>query len=162
LPQFLSQLKVSDMRFLVESPNGGRKLTNKLPKLTDKERVGPCFGVLSAVAGAAGLACVRVTALVGKTVRSPLLAKDQHLITDGPTLVLPGTLDAGDLEEIVGFEVRLGRKSLGTLLIRPAPQAHFDAEGSFQPVTGFPWDGRAEDELNERLSALLHPGEDRT
>ena len=70
--------------------------------------------------------------------------------------MVPGTLDAADLEGITGFELRLGRRSLGTLLIRPAPQAQLDSEGSFQAVEGFAWDGRAEDELNERLNALLN------
>ena len=162
LQQFLAQLKVSDMRFLIESGAGSRQLAIKLPTLGKKDRVGPCFAMLSKEAGTAGLARVLVSALVGEKVKSPLLAENEQLVTDGPTLVFSGTVDAGDLPEITGFEVRLGRKSLGTLMIRPAPEAHFDAEGSFQPVESFTWDGRAEDELNERLSALLGPADGET
>ncbi len=157
-PQFLAQLKISDMRFLTESAAGDRRLTTKLPKLTDKDRVGPCFAVFSTIRGTAGLARVRVSALVADAIEPPLLTEAEQLVTDGPTLVLPGTVGAADLEEITGFEVRLGRKNLGTLLLRPAPQAQFDAEGGFEPGDGFTWDGRAEEELNERLSALLDPG----
>ncbi len=156
--QFLSQLKVSDMRFLTESAAGERRLTTKLPKLTDQDRVGPCFAVFSTVRGTAGLARVRVNALVTDAIEPPVLAEEEQLVTDGPTLVLPGTIAAADVAQITGFEVRLGRKNLGTLLLRPAPQAQFDAEGGFELSEGFTWDGRAEEELNERLGALLVPG----
>jgi hypothetical protein len=156
LPQFLGQLRVSESRFLIESAGGERQLKCKLPRLMNKDRVGPCFGIVSSLAGTAGVARVQINALISKAVRAPVLAKEEHLFTDAPTLVLPGTLDTADLEGINGFEVRLGRKCLGTLPIRPAPQAQFDGEGGFQPVEGFAWDGRAEDELNERLSALTN------
>ena len=80
------------------------------------------------------------------------------MITDAPTLVYPGTLGSDGLAEVVGFEIRVGRKCLGTLLTRPTPQAQFDSEGSVQQVESFEWDPRAEDDLNERLGALLNQG----
>lgn len=156
LPQFLAQLQVSNMQFLIESASGNRQLKTKLPRLVEKDRLGPCFSLMSGIPGAAGIVRLRVNALITKGKTPPLLAKEEHVITDGPTLVLPGTLDGAELEALAGFELRLGRKCLGTLLVHPAPQAQFDSEGSFQAVDAFAWDGRAEDELNERLSALTH------
>ena len=160
LPRFLAQIKVSNLRFLIESGAGNRRLANQLPSLTNKDRVGPSFAMFSTVAGTAGLARVRVNASVAGNERPRLLSENEHLVTDAPTLVMPGTVGAGDLTEISGFRVGLGRKSLGNLSLAPTPQAEFDVEGSFRPVEGFLWDGRAESELNERLGALLNPGEE--
>ena len=162
LPRFLAQLKVSNMRFLIESAAGNRRLSNQLPTLTDKDRVGPSFAMLSSVPGTAGLARVRVSATVAGNGRPPLLSESEQLVTDAPTLVVPGTVGALDLANMTGFRVSLGRKSLGSLSLAPTPQAAFDGEGSFHPVEDFAWDGRSESELNERLSALLNPGEDQS
>ena len=43
----------------------------------------------------------------------PLLLEQEVLITDGPTMVAPGTLDVADLKQVSGFEIRSKRRVLG-------------------------------------------------
>ena len=46
-----------------------------------------------------------VRAQVPGSVQPPLLLEQDVLISDGPTLVAPGTLDVGDLTQVRGFEL---------------------------------------------------------
>jgi hypothetical protein len=85
-----------------------------------------------------------------------LLLEQEVLITDGPTMVAPGTLDAGDLAQVSGFELSLnGKQPLGVLSMCPAPTANFNSEGGFKPPHDFTWSAAAEEEMNERLNRLL-------
>ena len=81
----------------------------------------------SAVASRAwrpGAGC-QVTAQVLEAVQPPLLLEQDVLITDGPTMVAPGTLDAADLHQVSGFELSVRRPgSLGLLSLCPAPAAN--------------------------------------
>ena len=77
------------------------------------------------------------------------------LITDGPTMVAPGTLDPADLAQVTAFELRLKNETLGVLSLSPVPTAAFTGEGGFKPSGDFVWSSAAEEELNDRLSRLL-------
>jgi hypothetical protein len=67
----------------------------------------------------------------------PELAAQEILITDGPTLVVPGTLDSKDLDEVCGFELRVKKTLLGALSLQGSPAAEFSCEGGFKPVADF-------------------------
>jgi hypothetical protein len=152
---FQRSLRISDTRFVVQTGSGPVRLTRQLPGLDGDLRVGPCFLVSSGEPGMAGLCKLQVTAQVPGAVQAPLLLEQQALITDGPTMVAPGTLDPADLRQVSGFELQVGTQSLGTLSLCPAPSAAFTAEGGFRPPQDFNWSAAAEEEMTERLNRLL-------
>ncbi|MBI1916084.1 MAG: hypothetical protein HYS12_15325 [Planctomycetes bacterium] len=159
--QFHRSLRVCDTRFVLQGDNGAVVLARQLPA-TDPghprervARVGPCFLVASSEPGMAGLAPLRVTAQVPGAVQPPLLLEQDVLITDGPTMVAPGTLDPADLAQVSGFDLALKGRSLCLLPLCPAPAAAFNSEGAFKPPPEYTWSLAADEELNERLSRLL-------
>ena len=103
----------------------------------------------------AGLCPLQVRTQVPGTVRPPLLVEEELLVTDGPTMFAPGTVDAADLQHVNAFELRTRGSPLGTLPLSPAPAAFFTSEGGFRTTFDFPWSGAAEDELNDRLARLV-------
>ena len=104
----------------------------------------------------AGLCGLRVTAQVPGAIQPPLLLEHQILVTDGPTMVAPGTLEAAELAQVTGFELTVAKgRPLGTLPLCPAPSAAFNAEGGFKPPPEYTWTPAADEELLERLSRLL-------
>ena len=152
---FQRSLRISDTRFVVQATPGSMKLTRQVPPLEATKRVGPCFLVSSGEPGMAGQCRLQITAQVPGAVKPPLLLEQDVLITDGPTMVAPGTLDAADLEQVSGFELSLRGQSLGVLSLCPAPTATFNNEGCFKPYHDYTWSAAAEEEMNERLNRLL-------
>jgi hypothetical protein len=152
--QFQRSLRVTDTRFVVQSGRGELSLTRRLPGIT-KGRLGPCFLVSSREPGMAGLCPLQVRAQVEGAVQPPLILEQDVLITDGPAPFAPGTMDVADLDGVVGFELRLKDRVLGTLPLTPAPTATFSSEGGFAPPPDFHWSAAAEDQLKERLGKLL-------
>jgi hypothetical protein len=103
----------------------------------------------------AGLCRLQVTAQVPGSTPAPLLLAQEVLITDGPTMVAPGTVDATDLAKVTGFELSVKGQPLGILSLCPAPTATFTSEGGFKPPHDFTWSAAAEEEMTERLNRLL-------
>ena len=155
---FQRSLRVTDTRFLVQMGNAALSLQRRLPPVEPSDRVGPCFLVASREAGMAGLCPFQVRAQVNGAVQPPLLHELNVLVTDGPTLVAPGTLPMSDLQQVTGFELRLKDQVLGTVMLSPAPAAKFTSEGGFQAPEDFVWTSAAEDELTLRLNKLLAGG----
>lgn len=154
LAKFRRSLRISDTRFVVQ--NGGPvRLTRQAPALEKVERVGPCFLVSSGEPGMAGFCRLQVQAQVPDAVRAPLLLEQEVLITDGPTMVAPGTLDTADLAQVTGFELTLKGRTLGMLSLQPSPAATFTNEGGFKAAQEFLWSAAAEEEMTERLNRLL-------
>jgi hypothetical protein len=161
--QFQRSLRVSDTRFVLRADDGSVTLSRQMPAAAAaaaaaaerRGRVGPCFLVSSSEAGMAGLCPLRVTAQVPGAVQPPLLLEQDVLITDGPTMVAPRTLDPGELEQVTGFELSLKGHPLCLLPLCPAPAAAFNAEGAFKPPPDYTWSMAADEELNERLARLL-------
>jgi hypothetical protein len=151
---FERSLRISDTRFVVQDGEGPLRLARQMPP-DSRTRVGPCFLVSSGEPGMAGLCRLQVNAQVAGAVQPPLLLEQHVLITDGPTMVAPGTLDTADLHQVSGFELRVRGRSLGALPLAPAPSATFTSEGGFKPPSDFNWSSAAEDEMNERLNRLL-------
>jgi hypothetical protein len=153
--QFQRSLRISDTRFVVQEAGGSPHLVRQPPAGGLLERIGPCFLVSSSEAGMAGLCPVQIVAQVPGAVKGPLLFQQDVLITDGPTMVAPGTLDRAELRQVAAFELHVQGKCLGVLSLCPAPAAVFNAEGGFKPPREYTWSNAAEEEMNERLNRLL-------
>jgi hypothetical protein len=152
---FQRSLRISDTRFVVQVDPGKVRLTRQLPPPDRAVRVGPCFLVASGEPGMAGLCRLQVAAQVPGSTPAPLLLEQEVLITDGPTMVAPGTVDACDLAKVTGFELSVRGQPLGILSLCPAPTATFTSEGGFKPPHDFTWSAAAEEEMTERLNRLL-------
>jgi hypothetical protein len=152
---FLKSLRISDTRFVVQKSKDGVTQTRHAPAPDGLARVGPCFLVSSGEPGMAGICRLQVRAQVAGSIQPPLLLEEEVLITDGPTVFAPGTLDAADLGQVSGFELRMKGKTLGVLSLCPAPAATFTAEGGFRAPQDFNWSAAAEEELSDRLGRLL-------
>jgi hypothetical protein len=153
--QFQRSLRISDTRFVVQGDKGSVRVTRQMVAGEQTARVGPCFMVCSREAGMAGLCKVQVRIQGPLLVSSVLHEEQEVLITDGPTMIAPGTLDAADLANVTSFELWLKGRSLGALSLCPTPAASFTSEGGFKTPTEFTWSAAADDELNERLNRLL-------
>jgi hypothetical protein len=154
--QFRRSLRVSDTRFVVQRTKQGEVcLARHVPPPDELVRVGPCFLISSKEPGMAALCSLQVRTQVPGSVQPPLLVEEEVLITDGPTMFAPGTVDAGDLAQVTAFELRTKGKQLGSLSLCPAPAASFTAEGGFKSCHEFPWSAAAEDELSDRLTRLM-------
>ncbi len=152
---FLRSLRVSDTRFVVETLKEGVSLRRQMPAPGEAARVGPCFLVSSREPGMAGLCRLQVHAQVPGAVAPPLLLEQALLVTDGPTLFAPGTVDAADLQQVTTFELRQRNELLGVLSLCPVPTAGFTAEGGFKAPADFTWTPTADEELSERLGKLM-------
>ena len=137
------------------SDKGVVSISRQMPPLEGVARVGPCFLVASREPGMAGICSLSVRAQVPGAINPPLLQDQDVLVTDGPTAVAPGTVEANELSQVSLFELCQGRHVLGVLSLCPAPAATFTSEGGFKPVHDFAWSAAAEDELNERLTRLF-------
>ncbi|MBY0524899.1 MAG: hypothetical protein K2R98_15955 [Gemmataceae bacterium] len=151
---FQRSLRVCDTRFVVQTKEGV-SLRRQVPALNESERVGPCFLIASGEAGMAGICNLSVSAQGGKSRSQPLLLEQDILVSDGPTMFAPGTVQARDLHDVSAFELKLKAKVLGVLSLCPAPTASFTSEGGFKAPDEFLWSAAAEEELNDRLGKLL-------
>jgi hypothetical protein len=153
---FLRSLRLADTRFVTQNAKGSVRLCRQLGQNDHPARVGPCFLVSSKEPGMAGTCSLRVQAQVAGAIQPPLLMEQDVLITDGPTVVAPGTLDAAELRQISGFELSLKGHSLGVLSLCPTPTATFTSEGGFKSAPPeFTWTAAADEELTERLNRLV-------
>ncbi len=89
----------------------------------------------------------------------PAIFQETILITDGPTVIAPGTLSSEELQPLSGFELRLKDQVIGYLSLLPAPTARFDGEGSFHAPQEYIWSSSAEHELKERMGKLVGDAE---
>jgi len=151
---FQQSLRISDTRFVVGTDHG-MHLTRQPPTLSETKRVGPAFLVSSREAGLAGLCPLSIHGQVPGAISPPMLLEKSLLVTDGPTLFAPGTLDVSELGQISAFELRMGKQVLGVLSLHPVPEATFNSEGGFRPPPEFSWSPIADEELSERLGKLL-------
>jgi hypothetical protein len=151
---FLRSLRVSDTRFVVETKSGVT-LRRQMPPPGEAVRIGPCFLVASREPGMAGMCKLQVHAQVPGAVAPPLLLEQALLVTDGPSIFAPGTVDAADMQQVTTFELRQKGELLGVLSLCPVPTASFTSEGGFRSAMDFAWTPTAEEELGERLSKLM-------
>jgi hypothetical protein len=152
---FHRSLRIADTRFVVQSAKGVVKLTRQFVVADPTDRIGPCFLICSREPGMAGLCSIEVHAQVPGSVSAPTLLEQQVLVTDGPTMVAPGTIDSADLAQVNAFELGAKGQPIGILPLCPTPTATFTNEGGFKPPQNFIWSSAADDELNERLNRLI-------
>ena len=154
---FHKSLRISDTRFVVADWKGAVTVRRQLPPLVEVSRLGPCFLVSSSEAGMAGICRLCVHAQVPGGIRPPLLEEQETLITDGPTMFAPGTVEVAELGQLAAFDLRLKHRSLGLLPLSPVPSATFNNEGGFKPPAGdYIWTNAADEELTERLNRLMN------
>jgi hypothetical protein len=153
--QFLQSLQVADARFVHQGRNHKVAMTRNLPSRESLTRIGPCFFVSSKEPGMAGICTLEMWTQVPGGKGSAPLSEEVFLVTDGPAMFAPGTLDVGDLTQVSAFEVRSKGYTLGSLPLCPAPAAFFNAEGAFKPTNDYTWSLAAEEELNERMTRLF-------
>src|SRR5262249_19193418 len=94
---FQRSLRISDTRFVLQNLKGKVTVARQMPPLEELSRAGPCFLVSSGELGMAGLCQLQVRVQVAGAVQAPVVLEQNVLITDGPTMVAPGTLDVADL-----------------------------------------------------------------
>jgi hypothetical protein len=152
---FQRSLRISDTRFVLQNLKGKVTVARQMPPLEELSRAGPCFLVSSGELGMAGLCQLQVRVQVAGAVQAPVVLEQVVLITDGPTMVAPGTLDVADLVQVSAFELQVKGTSLGTLSTSPIPVANFTGEGGFKASADYAWTAAADEELNERLTRLL-------
>jgi hypothetical protein len=155
---FHRSLRISDTRFVTVDKQNKFTVRRQLPSAGEITRIGPCFVISSREAGMAGVCPLQVHALIPGGVQAPLLLQQELLVTDGPTMFAPGTVDVADLEQVTAFDLRLRGASLGVLPLSPVPAATFNAEGAFRPPPEFLWTPAADEELTERLNRLMGNG----
>jgi hypothetical protein len=152
---FADSLRVADARFVITDKAGVVRLVKQVPPTGEFTRLGPCFLVASSEPGMAGVCRLDVNT-TGEGGPAPLTGADT-LVTDGPTVFMPGVVEAEALSRVSAFELRHHGKLLGVASLSPVPLASLTAEGGFKPPPDFAWSSVAEDELSERLARLMGP-----
>jgi hypothetical protein len=152
---FQNSLRVSDTRFVTVDAGNRCTVRRQLPTISELSRLGPCFLVSSCEAGMAGMCMLQVHAQVPDGIQPPLLLEQALLVTDGPTMFTPGTVDVADLTQVTAFELRMRSYTVGILPLSPVPAASFNSEGAFHAPPDFLWTSAADEELTERLNRLM-------
>jgi hypothetical protein len=148
-------LYLADTRYVHQDPKGMPILTRHMPTLADGGRIGPCFLVATREPGLAALCNLEVRIQHKSQPKVTELPSQEVLVTDGPSLFLPGTVRMEDLSDIAAFELMSRGRALGLLPTAPAPMANFTSEGGFQTAGDYPWNPAADDELADRLGKLM-------
>lgn len=153
--EFRKSLRISTTRLYLEGAAGMLPLVRFAPQSWDGiTRVGPVFLVSSSIPGMAAQAefCVRALDRRGKTMLD--MPPIQALVTDGPTVIAPGTLPVS--ETLDCFELSCGGRSLGKLPVSAVPMATFTGEGGIAAGRDdFAWSPEAEEQLQQKLGQLL-------
>ncbi|MCS7022776.1 MAG: hypothetical protein NZU63_13235 [Gemmataceae bacterium] len=151
---------VLDTCFVVGTA-GGWVRQRELPAPKRGTSFGPCF-ILQAPGGSAGLIRLNVYAHTFQRPLGRLLRRETVLVTDAPTVYLPGMFQAHELPQLTRFELRTAQRTLATLPLSHAPHARLTAEGGFVSAPDFVWTEATEAELLERLNRLSRrPSEDK-
>ncbi|HLW65826.1 MAG TPA: hypothetical protein VKS79_10940 [Gemmataceae bacterium] len=153
---FHNSLRISDTRFVVVDKKQSVAVRRQLPAMTEVSRLGPCFMVSSREPGMAAICTLQVYAQIPGGVQAPLLLEQEILITDGPAMFAPGTVDVSEFGQMSAFELCFQNRPLGALPLSPVPSASFNNEGGFKPPADFIWTPAADEELSERLQKLVN------
>ncbi len=156
--EFQKSLRISTTRLYLEGPAGVLPLVRIAPSSWDGiARLGPVFLVSSGIAGMAGQAEFRVRVLDATRKVMLEMPPVTTLVTDGPTVIAPGTLGRDDA--INTFELWCGPRRLGELMLGRAPTAAFTPEGGIAAGRDdYAWSQEAEEQLRQKLGQLLAGG----
>ena len=153
--RFEGQLLLFDPRFQIITSQDERRTVRQVASLEGICKIGPEFLLTSRDVGLVGRVHLGVYLQLRGSEIMPRIWGRSVLFGECPVHFAPGLLDVRYLENAVAFEVRCGKAILGTLPLRPVPQAEFNAEGGFKPPPGFTWTPLAEEELMDRLTRLM-------
>ena len=154
---FQRSLRISTTRLFLEGAVGVLPLVRFAPASWDGiARVGPVFLVSSGIAGMAAQAEFRVRVLNRNRKVILEMPPISTLVSDGPTVIAPGTLGLDDA--IVAFELWRGSRRLGEVTLISTPTASFTGEGGIAEPVDFAWSPQAEEELQQKLGLLLGGG----
>ncbi len=145
-----SSIRVSAARYVVQN-EGQLTVSRSLP--ASYARVGPCFLIHGRQAGLAGLASLQIRA-TGPG-QNEILSEPQELISEGLTMLVPGTLDSAAVSELTSFELLLKNKVLATLSLGAAPVARLNSEGGIEETPEYDWSVASDEELSEQLARLM-------
>jgi hypothetical protein len=153
--EFDKSLRISTTRLRLEAASDVLPLARIAPQSwAGISRVGPVFLVCSGIAGMAAAAKFSVRAVDRARTTLFEMPPFETLVTDGPTIVAPGTLAYDD--RVDAFELWCGKRRLGEIPLSPAPVATFTGEGGIAARRDdFAWSPQAEAQLQEKLDALL-------
>lgn len=160
----ISEAEFQQSLYLVESrcvDEGIREGTNVNPLVLPRDgvsRLRPCFQLASREPGMAAVCPLEVRVQFRSPARAPMHLQQEILVTDGPSVWLPGPINVDDFQHIQAFELLSQGRSLGVLWIRPAPMASFTNEGGFKSLEDYDWTPFTENELLDRLQKLMGPG----
>lgn len=153
--EFQNSLRVSTTRLFLVDEARALPLARSAPSSwVGIRRVGPVFLVASGIPGMAGEAEFAVHGLDASQTSVFTFPPTYALVTDAPTVIAPGTVsrDPG----LTAFQLRCGRRVLGSLSLEPLPTSLFTAEGGIANAEiDFAWSPEAEDQLQQRLGSLL-------
>jgi hypothetical protein len=153
--EFQKSLRISATRLYLEGPAGILPVARFAPESWDGiTRLGPVFLVSSGIAGMAAQADFRVRVLDRSGTAILEFPTLKALVTDGPTVIAPGTLSRDDT--IDGFELWCGPRRLGELTLAKTPTAIFTGEGGIAAGRdNYAWSPEAEEQLQQKLGQLL-------
>jgi hypothetical protein len=156
--EFRESLRISTTRLYLEGFDGLLPLARFAPASLDGiARLGPVFLVSSGIAGMAAQAEFHVRVLDRKRKVMLEMPAVRTLVTDGPTVIAPGTLGRDDA--IDAFELWCGPRCLGELPLAAVPTAAFTGEGGIAAGRAdFAWSPDAEEQLQQKLRQLLDGG----
>ena len=87
--------------------------------------------------------------------KPPVLFEQEVLVSDGPTMVAPGTLDRTELRQVNAFELAWAAICWASYRCARRRPHIFNGEGGFKTPQEYTWSPAAEEEMNERLNRLL-------
>lgn len=153
---FRNSLYLAESRYVYQDKQGVALLGRVLPSRDGIRRLGPCFLVASRESGVAALCPLEVRVQLEGGGKSAPSSAEEVLVTDGPSLFLPGTIAIDDLKHVTAFELLSRGAPLGPpLSMCPTPMATFTSEGGFKPMEEYAWTSITEEELSDRLGKLL-------
>jgi hypothetical protein len=147
------QVAVVESCYVVGHPEQGWMRQREPPAAVSADLFGPCF-VLQAPPHSAGVLPLSVYVRRRQRLQPRLIQRESLLVTDAPTVYVPGLFSQRQWPLLAGFELRCGSRVLAHISWSQAPQARFTAEGGFVPPPECVWNEATESELFERLSRL--------
>jgi hypothetical protein len=160
---FLRSLQVLRSYFVVKTVHDTVLLMREPPPRSGLRGLGPCFLIGCREPGLAGICRLRIQVQLLDGIQLPPPEEQEVLLAEGPYPFTPGFLDASQLDQVLGFELRVcGRRcpeglklKNNTLPLSPLPAATITSEGGFKlPPAPLSWSAAAESQLQERLKQL--------
>jgi len=156
---FQPSLYLAEGRFLSQGRQGAALFRHHPLADDDTNGLRPCFVIASRQPGVAALCALDVRVQFCDPNSRPVLANQDMLVTDKPSLFVPDLTAVADFRQVRTFELLSKGQLLGVLPLRPTPAAAFTSEGGFRSAGDFDWTPFSEEELFDRLEKLMATSE---